>query len=596
MYSWTTSGWSRPSSQSSASRSAKTISAIAPRSTSPFSAKTASPKRSFSASRTDSSSCSRRWTMSSLEMTAAPWRAKAARASLLPAPMPPVMATAIGLAKLLGLVCGSLGLGGRLRLLGRLFGRFRDRLLGGLFFACCLVRLRLLGGLELRLRLGLRLVQRRCLGSCRALREDLLREIEVRRALDDLGVLGALGHTSALDPLERQREATAFGVHLDDLRLDRVALRDDLPRVLDVMLRELGDVNEPLDARHDLDEGAESDDLGDLALDLVALVVGLEHLLPGIALGLLEAERDALALAVDVEHLDLHVLADLEHLGRMVDVAPGELGDMNQAVHPVEVDEGAEVDDVRDLAVDDVARVEPVEDRLPHLLALVLEHGPAREHDVIARAVELDHLRAQLLAEKLVEVLHAADVDQGGGQEAAHAEVEDQAALDDLDHPAEHGLLRLGRSLDRLPGHLEAGALLRQDQAALGVLFRQHERVDLVAERDLVRGAHRAPDRELGDRDHALRLVADVDEHLVLVDAHDSAVDDLPLVDRRECGVVVRDALAVLRRRPDGVLVELRTLSVHGLTGHREVGQYSREALHAWVPACWPRTVCPPVG
>src|SRR6187200_3118579 len=118
-----------------------------------------------------------------------------------------------------------------------------------------------------------------------------------------------------------------------------------------MVLRELRDMHEPFDARHDLDEGAEGDDLRDLPLDLVAFVVRLEHLLPGIALGLFEAERDALALAVDVEHLDLHVLADLEYLGRVVDMAPRELADVDQAVHSVEVDEGAEVDDVRDLAV-----------------------------------------------------------------------------------------------------------------------------------------------------------------------------------------------------------------------------------------------------
>ena len=136
-------------------------------------------------------------------------------------------------------------------------------------------------------------------------------------------------------------------------------------------------MHEPFDAGQDLDEGAERDDLGDLALDLVALVVGVEHLLPGIRLRLLEAERDALALAVDVEHADVHLLADLEHLGRVVDVAPGELGDVDQAVHPVQVDEGAEVDDVGDHALDVLARLEPVEDRLPRLLALVLEHGAA---------------------------------------------------------------------------------------------------------------------------------------------------------------------------------------------------------------------------
>ena len=248
-------------------------------------------------------------------------------------------------------------------------------------------------------------------------------------------------------------------------------------------------------------------------------------------------------------------LADLEHLGRVVDVRPRELGDVDQAVHAVEVDEGAEVDDVRDLALDDVAGLEAVEDLLPLLLALLLEHGAAREHDVVPRAVQLDHLAAELLAEELVEVLHAADVDQRRRQEAAHAEVEDQAALDDLDHAAVDRLARLGGALDVLPGELEPRALLRQDQAPFGVLLREHERVDLVAERHLVGRVHRAADRELGDRDDALRLVADVDEDLVLVDAHDRAVDDLALVDLGEGRLVVGDQLAVRALDPDAGLL-----------------------------------------
>ena len=118
---------------------------------------------------------------------------------------------------------------------------------------------------------------------------------------------------------------------------------------------------------------------------------------------------------------------------------------MDQAVHAVEVDERAEVDDVRDLPLDDVARAEPIEDRLAHLLALVLEDGATREDDVVARAVELDDLAPELLAEELVEILNAPDVDERRGQEAADAEVEDEAALDDLDHLADDGLAGLGR-------------------------------------------------------------------------------------------------------------------------------------------------------
>ena len=236
---------------------------------------------------------------------------------------------------------------------------------------------------------------------------------------------------------------------------------------------------------------------------------------------------------------------------------------MDQPVHPVEVDERAEVDDVRDLALDHVARSEPVEDRLAHLLALVLEDGAAREHDVVPRAVELDHLAAQLLGEELVEVLHTADVDQRGRQEAAHAEVEDQAALDHLDHPAGHRLAALGRLLDRLPRQLETGALLRQDQPALRILLGEHQRVDLVAERNLVRRVDRAPDRKLGHGDDALRLVSDVDEDLVLVHPDDLPMDDFALVDRREGRVVIRDELAVWTGSPDACVARVDRLVLH---------------------------------
>ena len=272
---------------------------------------------------------------------------------------------------------------------------------------------------------------------------------------------------------------------------------DDLARVLDVVLGELGDVHEALDAVEDLDERAERDDLGDLALELVADVVGVDDPLPRVLLGLLETQRDALAVAVDVEHLDLDGVADREDLARVVDVRPRELGDVDQAVDAVEVDERAEVDDVRDLALDDEAGLQAVEDLLALLLALLLEHRAAREHDVVARAVELDDLALDRLVQELVEVRDAADVDQRRGQEAAHAEVDDQAALDDLDDGAVDRLAGLGGGLDAAPGLLEAGALLGQDQAAVLVLLGEDQRVDLLAELDLVVRVDGLADREL---------------------------------------------------------------------------------------------------
>ena len=83
---------------------------------------------------------------------------------------------------------------------------------------------------------------------------------------------------------------------------------------------QLRDVHQALDAVEDLHERAEGDDLGDLALELVADVVGVDDPLPRVLLGLLEPQRDPLAVAVDVEHLDLDGLADLQDLARVVDV------------------------------------------------------------------------------------------------------------------------------------------------------------------------------------------------------------------------------------------------------------------------------------
>ena len=192
-----------------------------------------------------------------------------------------------------------------------------------------------------------------------------------------------------------------------------------------------------------------------------------------------------------------------------------------------------------------IAGLQAAQDLLADLLALLLEHGAAREHDVVAAAVELDHLALERLALELVQVVDATDVDQRSGQEAADAEVEDQAALDDLDHGSLDRLAGLGRGLDLAPGLLEAGALLGQQQAPLLVLLGEHQGVDALAERDLLGGVHRAADRELGGGDDALRLVADVDQDLVLVDPDDLAAHDVALLEGLDRRVVVRDELAV---------------------------------------------------
>src|SRR5688572_31348488 len=49
--------------------------------------------------------------------------------------------------------------------------------------------------------------------------------------------------------------------------------------------------------------------------------------------------RSALALPVDVEDFDLHLVADLHHFAGMLNAPPAHVGDMQQAVDTAEIDE-----------------------------------------------------------------------------------------------------------------------------------------------------------------------------------------------------------------------------------------------------------------
>ena len=96
-----------------------------------------------------------------------------------------------------------------------------------------------------------------------------------------------------------------------------------------------------------------------------------------------------------------------------------------------------------------------------------------------------------------LEVAHAAQLDERGRQEAAEADVEDEAALDDLDDRALDDALGLLDLLDRAPGPLVLGPLLRQDEPALLVLLREDEGLDLLAQRHDLVGVDVVADREL---------------------------------------------------------------------------------------------------
>ena len=198
----------------------------------------------------------------------------------------------------------------------------------------------------------------------------------------------------------------------------------------------------------------------------------------------------------------------------------------------------------------DLALLQGLQEGRAHLGLGLLEPRAAGQHDVVAVLVQLDDLGLELLADVRLEVAHAAHLDQRRRQEAAQADVEDQAALDDLDDGAGDDAVLVLDLLDRAPGALVLRALLGQDQPAFLVLLLEDQGLDLVADLDDLVGVDVVLDRELAGGDDALGLVADVEQDLVPVDLDDDALDDVAvvevldrLVDGGEEGLFVADVV-----------------------------------------------------
>src|SRR5437016_3273768 len=266
--------------------------------------------------------------------------------------------------------------------------------------------------------------------------------------------------------LDGEADALLARVDAGDLRFDRVARLEERGRLVDALGGELRDVHQPLDPLLQLDEQAEVGDALDLAADLRAHRVVHAHQLPGIRLGLLEPERDAAVGGVDVEHLDLDLLAHLEHLrGMRHPLGPRHLRDVDQALDaPLDLDEGAVLGEAHDLAADARVDRQALGDRRPRIGHDLLH----AERDALALRVVLedDHLHALADVDDLggmrdpaprhvghvEEPVDAAEIDEG----AVVGDVLDRALEDDalLQHLERLGLERRALALeDRSPGH-----------------------------------------------------------------------------------------------------------------------------------------------
>src|SRR5690606_8074746 len=266
-------------------------------------------------------------------------------------------------------------------------------------------------------------------------------------------VRGELGPRVRQALLDAERDASPLLVDLQHHDLDFLADRDHL-RGIHVLVGpvHLGDVHQALDALLDLDEAAVIGDVRHLAEDAGARRVAPRQVEPRVVAELLDAERHALALTVELEDLDVDLVADVHRLGRVLDPLPRHVGDVQQAVDAAEVDECTVVREVLHDAADHVAFLQALQQLLALGAVFLLAHGPPRHHDVVASLVQLDDLKLEALAFEIGRIAHRSHVDQRPRQECPDVvDLDRETALDASVDDSVHDVAVLERFLELGP-------------------------------------------------------------------------------------------------------------------------------------------------
>ena len=211
-------------------------------------------------------------------------------------------------------------------------------------------------------------------------------------------------------------------------------------------------MDQSLDPLLELDERTVVRDRDDLSADTSTDRVLLVDVGPGIRHELLQPQRDALAVPIDIQHLHVDHRPDVHDLAWVTNSAPRHVGDVQESVEPTQIEERAEVGHVLDRAFADLPNEELLDQRLALSLALSLEDHPTRHDDIPPALVEFDDLELEGLSQEIFDVRHSPQSDLRARQKRVDThDVDRDATLDLAGKHTLDGLVRLVGLADSLP-------------------------------------------------------------------------------------------------------------------------------------------------
>src|SRR4030095_3183541 len=303
-----------------------------------------------------------------------------------------------------------------------------------------------------------------------------------------------------------QRNFLFFFVYAKHYGFDFLADGENVGRAPDPFSsRKFGDVDEAFDAFLDFNKCAIRNEIRDFAFDALAAREAFLDLVPRIFLGLLEAQGYALFFFVNVEHDDFQLLPDLEQLAGMSEASPSHIGDVEQAIHSIEIDERAKVGEVFYRARHAVADIHAFHEFLSLFAALLLDDFAPAEHDVFAVVVQLNNLKIVGVTNELLQILWRNHVDLRRRQKCFDADVHHQTAFHHRFYLAFDQAIAPEDMHDLVPVLPISGFFLGEDNHPFVIFEPLEEHVHFIAHLE------RVDIVQFGYPDAALRFVSDID-------------------------------------------------------------------------------------
>src|SRR5271155_4013749 len=172
-----------------------------------------------------------------------------------------------------------------------------------------------------------------------------------------------------------QRNAALLRMHIQHYAVDVVADIHQFGRMLHAFgPRHFADVYQSFDALLQFHKRAVIGDTNHASANVRAYGIAVLSIQPRVGRQLLEAERYALLIFVELQHLYLNLIAHVHQIPRMRETSPGHVGNVQQTVDAAEVDEGAVVGEILDHTGQDRALFQVLQ-RLRALFGLLaLQH------------------------------------------------------------------------------------------------------------------------------------------------------------------------------------------------------------------------------